>query len=367
MLELLKKSYKEIGVKGASTVTLRKRETVIKRIREEELLSEAEYEALADWLIGNESEVQVTALEQIEELFGEEDSEYTNEDEKELYILVCLLLYFYCLDQEDCRYALMVLCAGIMDGGVRSKLLYQKFTEILEKQRLEIRHVISTAKPPVMSEIKRLNKSIKDARKELQDEESFEYMQEHFDTLVRVALTQEQNLFILDNKCKELKQELANKSEEIDILWWMNNEWSEVYQKFFHECTVVELAIGIPYELNINTSYNLFPFSGKNIVKRIIGRYGTELSKKYSLSDYVCCMTDDMIMELHQYKYIGQIQPIFLAVNSMEACGKKEEDWKGMFKKSYGKYPGEIMLTPFDFAWGVQLELELSNHLGCNE
>lgn len=367
MLDLLKNCYREIGIKGVVGITLKKRENVIKKIREEELLSEAEYEALVNWLINNETEAQEEALESIENLFREEDTEYTNEDEKELHILVNLLLYFYCLDQGDCKYALVVMCAGMKEGVVRSKLLYHKFSEFLENQRLETRHVNSIAKSPTISEIKRLNKSIKDARKEIQDEESFEYTQEYFDALVRIALTQEQNLFVLDSRCKELQEEIDIKSEEIDILWWMNSEWSEVYQKFFSECSIFELSVGIPYELNNNSSYSVFPFSGKNIIKKIIARYGKDLSKKYSLSDYVCSLTDDMVEDICRRKYICQIQPFFLAANSMVVCGKDEEDWKGMFKKSYGKYPGELIYTPFDFAWEVQMELELSNYLGFNE
>lgn len=362
MEALLKKCYKETGILGANALTYENRCKTILRISEQEEITEESYHLIARWLMGEVFDETEECLTFLEKNFCMEDKEFSIKDEKEMQVLVAIILLNYCLNKEEVTIALRILCGHGIEMRLPCVSLYHKFLDVVENSRIKCRKIETTEGKIKSVGIKGLKTSIAESRKDLSDEE-YQYTTEQLDMLINIIEIQEQNIKTLEKKKMELQDQVACQREESDVLWWMINEWSHTYKKAFSEMSAEEMAIAIPLELNNNSEYNLLPYSAERIVSNLFHKFGKDSVKK-CLSDYIEYVSEDIAESLDMNETrIEKVQPILGSFCCIRKCGCEAAAWKGMLNKKYGSNADGIVLTPIEFANHFCLELELQNYL----
>lgn len=365
MRDLLRKCYKEVRIEGANSPLFQKRETSILEVCTENLLEEQEYYVITRWLLGEYGAETEECLVHIEEIFCEEDVDFTKEDEKELRLLCEILVYNYSEKHGMLEFALMILCGINIGKKLSSNIIYEKFKKLVDVERLSSsKDEKSKGKYPA-SAIKKIQKSIKDAKNNLSEGESFEYSSELLDLFVNeINILTQQNEYLYQQNI-ELKQLVTKQREETDILWWMMNEWSELYKKPFNKLNDREIAIAAPIGLYEHSQDTLFPYAGNQIILYFLEKC-EKPEQEYSISEYLKDINDDILSKnVFDFKTeeIEKVQCITRALYCMKQCGCEGDVWKGMFKKEYGREPDKVCLTPFAFANQFQRELELTSYL----
>lgn len=363
MRDLLRNCYKEVKIEGANASLFQKRAASIAAICTKGLLEKREYYVLTRWLLGKYDEETEECLVHIEELFCEEDVDFTKEDENELHLLCEVLVYDYSEKHSTLEFALMILCGVNIEKKLSSNIICQKFKELVDKERLFSRKGEGSEKKYPASTINKLQKSIKETKDALTEDEVFEYSSEHFDLLINeMNILTQQNKY-LHRQNTELKQLINNQKEEADILWWMMNEWSDIYEKPFSKLNEKEMAVAVPVELYHHLQHRLFPYAGNKMVYKFFEQY-EGLEQKLSISEYLKAINDELLKKLNLEKENAeQAQWITGALYCMERCGCEGDAWKAMFKKEYGGEVDSICLTPYEFANQFQRELELIGYL----
>ncbi len=365
MRDLLRKCYKEVRIEGANTPIFQKRETSLNKICSKNLLEEQEYYIITRWLLGEYGTETEKCLVHIEEIFCEEDVDFTKEDEKELRLLCEILVYDYSKRKGMLEFALMILCGVNIGKKLSSNIIYEKFKKLVDEERLSSRNDEESKGKYPASAMNKLQKSIKEVKNNLAEGESFEYSSELLDLLVdEVNILTQQNKY-LHQQNTELQQLVTKQREETDILWWMMNEWSELYEKPFNKLNDKEIAIAVPTELYNHSQYILFPYAGNKIIRNFLEKC-EDPEKKFSVFEYLREINDELLNRLN-YEFrteeIEKVQCITMALYCMERCGCEGDAWKAMFKKEYGGEVDSICLTPYEFADQFQWELELMGYL----
>lgn len=212
--------------------------------------------------------------------------------------------------------------------------------------------------------MKKLQKSIKEKKDNLAEDESFEYSSELLDLLVNeVNILAQQNQYLLQQN-EDLQRLLTGEREETDILWWMINEWSELYDKPFNKLNDKQIAIAAPIGLYEHLQDVLFPYAGNQIIRYFLEKC-EKPEQEYSISEYLKDVNDDFLCkDVFDFKMeqIEKVQCITRALYCMKQCGCEGDAWKVMFQKGYGTDPDEVCITPTAFAFQFQRELELASY-----
>jgi len=365
MRDLLRKCYKEVGIEGANTPLFQKREASIHEVCTKNLLEKQEYYVLTKWLLGEYDAETEECLVHIEEIFCEEDVEFTKEDEKELHLLCEILIYDYSERQDVLEFALMVLCGVNIGKTLTSNIIYEKFRKLVEVEKIASRNDEDSKGKYPKSTIKKLLKKIKEEKESLAEYESFEYSLELLDSLVNeVYILTQQNQYLYQQN-EDLQQLIIKEREETDILWWMINEWSELYDKPFNKLNDKQIAIAAPIGLYEHLQDVLFPYAGNQIIRYFLEKC-EKPEQEYSISEYLKDINDDLLyQDVFDFKIeeIEKVQCITRALVCMKQCGCEGDAWKVMFQKGYGTDPDEVCLTPLAFASQFQRELELASYL----
>lgn len=365
MRNLLRRCYKEVKIEGANAPIFQKRESSINAVCSNNLLEEQEYYVITRWLLGEYGAETEECLVHIEEIFCEEDEDFTKEDEKELRLLCEILVYDYSEKHDMLKFALMILCGVNIEKKISSNTIYEKLKKLVDAERISSRNAQKPKGEYPSSAINKLQMSIKKEKNNLAEDESFEYSTELLDLLVEEIniLTQQNNYLYQHNA--DLQQLIINQREETDILWWMMNEWSELYEKPFNKLNDKEIAIAAPMGLYEHSQDTLFPYAGNQIILYFLEKCENP-EQKYSISEYLEDINEDFLNKnVFEFKTekIEKIQCIIRALYCMKQCGCEGDAWKGMFKNEYGKEPEKVCLTPFAFANQFQRELELASYL----
>lgn len=358
MQDIIRNVYKEIGIRGANTVLFQKRVHVIDLILANDELEEQEYRVLTRWLLG-ENENTDECLEQIEGLFCEEDESFTKDNEEEFRILCELLLYQYCVKEEKMEYVMMILCGYSIGRKLSSNIMYQKFENMANDKRVSLRTISETGDKFPASINNKLQKSLKELKAQSGEDGDFEYTSDLIDLVVNeINILDKQNKYLYHTN-EQLQQTISCQREEMDVLWWMMNGWSETYQKSFDQMTEKELAIAVPVELYDHSQWELCPYSGERIVYEILNRKG-DSNQKMAISEYLTEMDENLLNKLNiEEDNPKKVQWIIGVLYCMKQCGLEQAGWKSMFKKRYGADVDSVCLTPYEFANQFQRELEL--------
>lgn len=365
MRDLLRKCYKEVRIEGANTPLFQKREVSIHDVYTKNLLKKQEYYILTRWFLGEYDAETEKCLIHIEEIFCEKDMDFKKDDEKELRLLCEILVYDYSEKHNMLEFALMILCGVNIGNKLSSNIIYGKFKKLVDKERLSSRNVEESKGKYPTSTINKLQKGIKEIKNNLAEDERFEYPSEFLDLLVdEVNILTQQNKYLYQQNTR-LQQLITKQREETNILWWMMNEWSELYEKPFNKLNDKEIAIAAPIGLYNHLQDNLFPYAGNQIIHYFLEKC-EKPEQEYSISEYLNEINDELLNKIifkFKTEKIEKVQCIIKALYCMKQCGCEGEAWKGMFKKEYGKEPDKVCLTSFEFANQLKQELELVSYL----
>ncbi len=365
MRDLLRKCYKEVRIEGANTPLFQKREASINEVCSKNLLAEQEYYVITRWLLGEYGAETEACLVHIEEIFCEEDVDFTKENEKELRLLCEILVYDYSEKHDMLEFALMILCGFNIGKNLSSNTVYEKLKKLVDAKRISLRNDQKTKGKYPSSAINKLQKIIKEKKNNLAEDESFEYSSELLDLLVEeINILTHQNKYLYQQNA-DLWQLVIKQREETDILWWIMNEWSELYEKPFNKLNEKEIAIAAPMGLYEHSQDTLFPYAGNQIILYFLEKCKNP-EQKYSISEYLENINEDFLNKFvfdFKTEEIEKVQCITGALYCMKQCGCEGDAWKGMFKKDYGREPEKICLTPVAFANQFQRELELASYL----
>lgn len=111
MEKILRQCYKERKIISANSIVFQSRIKSIESILKNGILEEAEWKILTNWLLREENKDVEDILIKLEEVFCQEDTNFTIEQNaKELPILVGILVYKYSKIEENYLLPMMIIC-----------------------------------------------------------------------------------------------------------------------------------------------------------------------------------------------------------------------------------------------------------------
>ena len=169
MEKLLRSCYDEAGILGANALIYEKRKDAIMTLIDDEILSRKNYADLTDWLMGKEERPEEVLI-QLEQVFCKYDEHFTlqgmqfeNAENKEVKILSMVLLYQYCVKNEDFEFPLKILCGAMVGYRIQSRMMEKKFDTMVSKYRISLRVGKELSKLKKMSAFTEAKKGITEA------------------------------------------------------------------------------------------------------------------------------------------------------------------------------------------------------------
>lgn len=357
----LRELYKEKEIKEINTTVMDKREHAMEKILKNDQLEYDEWELLVRWLVGavEDDEIIESILIKLEGIFCEFDEDFSKENEKEMHILVGELIYRYCQEAEEERFPLMVLCGYNIGYKIKSEKMYKRFVHLLNEWRLNIRQIESQEEEIKISDTEKIREKM-DAKQKKAEDEGTEWVadQEDWNGLLGVLGSCEKAIRALANKNRRYKKMLEVQREESDILWWILNEWSDIYEQSFRELKREQLTLSAPLELQKMIPYYLGPFAVKQVLYKVMslaqdGQLGMTLRQLVSTVD------EEILHEMDfDDWYCCELQPVMLALCCKVKAG--EEGWKSLFIRECKIDPDKVEMTLEEFTYQFYLELELA-------
>lgn len=371
MKDLLRKCYQDAGIKGANAKRFEDRAAAIQQILDDKnFFSKEEWTLLTKWAIGAvENSVVEEQMIDLEEAFCETDSEYSNENTKELHILIEMLLYQYCKETENLLLPSIIVCGYGVGWKLKNSFLYKKFLAFTYEARLALRQLdqcMLTGTLNTRASLRMIKAQLEPVTNTDEDEEEEEEEDKTID-IDQLAT----NLEVAEKQIKELRRQsrvlaftLTVQREESDILWWVLAEWSETSQKFYHSMSKEEAALLSAYELSNNVSFCLGPYASREILTKMIflGQTGEkECSSAVDLIDQL----DEKLPLSFENCSITELQPLLSALDAKKNAAQKGkvDEWQRYYEMTCEKDLKELSLTAFDFGWQLYLEIELGRLL----
>ena len=357
----LRELYKEKEIRDINTTVIDKREKSMEEILKNAQLEYIEWELLVKWLVGaaEEDETIEGILIKLEKIFCELDENFSKENGKEMQILVGELIYRYCQETEEERFPLMVLCGYNIGCKIKSEKMYKRFVHLVKEWRLNIRQIESQEEEIKISDAAKVRKIILAKQKKAEDE-GLEWAadQEDWRGLLGVLVSYEKAIRSLVNKSGHYKKMLEVQREESDILWWILNEWSNIYNQSFRELKREQLALSAPIELHKMIPYDLGPFAVKQVLYKVMS-LAQDGEMRMTLRQLVSTVDERLlhVMDFDDW-YCCELQPVMLALCCKVKAG--EEGWRSLFTRECKIDPDEVEMTLEEFTYQFYLELELA-------
>lgn len=361
MKDLLRKCYQEAGITNANATLYENRATVIQQILDrEDFFTKEDWILLTKWAIGAvETDAVEELLVDLEEEFCQTDEKYTNENKKELHILVELLIFQHCKKSEDYLLPSIIVCGYGIGWRMTSGMLYKKLLTYINEARLALRqqnqHTLTN-----LTALQTTKVLQEEASSDEEDEEK-----EQIDQIVNDLAKIEKHLNVLTKKNREFEFALSVQREESDILWWMLAEWSETCQRSYRDMGREEAALFSAYELSRNVSFSLGPYASNQILMKMISLGKTETQGFSSAATLIDRLDSELLPSFAECQ-ITEMQPILSALgakrNAFQQKGKSGE-WRLYYELNCGKDLDSLSLTEFDFGRQLYLEIELGRQL----
>lgn len=148
-----------------------------------------------------------------------------------------VLLYQYCVKNEDFEFPLKILCGAMVGYRIQSRMMEKKFDTMVSKYRISLRVGKELSKLKKMSAFTEAKKGITEA---INNEIPYEAgASELKNVLEQIELCQ-RNIKILAENETTYRNNMKARSEETNLLWWLVSEWSEYYQKGYENMKVEE-------------------------------------------------------------------------------------------------------------------------------
>lgn len=365
MEKLLRQCYKEKKIVMPSSIVFQNRITSIDQILKNEILDESEWKILTNWILGKENIKVEDILIKLEKNFCQEDVNFTIEkNEKELQILVGILIYKYSQNEENYLLPMMVICGYHTEKDVISNGLYQLFIQYINSTRLSIRHPNFLERSNYSLGIKQLKKSITEKKKKFEEEgANFSYGAAEINTMISLLEKYENNFEYIMQKEKYLLEKLKAQEEETDIVWWLLNEWSQSYNCSFSKLKIEERVLAASIELYRLNQYILGPYAIRSVIYRAISREKKHTSNIF-LENFIN-IVKNKVLELIDIEKIDpeQVQPILIALKCIYECKEStdEQAWKTLFEGRSKRKVADFKMSAEEFAYQLYLELELAH------
>lgn len=350
MKDLLRKCYQEAGITGANATLYESRSTAIQQILDNKDFFEKEnWILLTKWAIGAvKPEAAEELLIDLEVAFCQTDDGYTNENQKELHILVELLLFQYCKKSEDLLLASIVICGYGVGWRMTSGVLYGMFLAYTNEARLALRQ---------------------QNQRKLTGMATLQTTKAQGTTMTTAQIANdlakiEEQLCALTQKGQELDLALSVQREESDILWWMLAEWSETCGRSYRDMSREEAALFSAYELSRNGDFPLGPYASKQILMKMISLGKTSGQETASAAALIDRLDNELPLSFAECQ-ITEIQPILSALDAKRKAVQKGKSsgWRSYYELNCEKDLDSLSLTAFDFGRQLYLEIELGQQL----
>lgn len=365
MEKILRRCYKEKDIIGANSTIFKNRIASMKRILENRVLEDYEWEILTDWMLGIEKKDIEDILIKLEENFCEDDADFSKEKNvKELYILVGVLIYQYSKNEDNFLLPMMIVCGCRIGNSAINESLCQLFNRYINEMRLALRHRKLEEKTSYSIGISQLTDSIMEKKKKLEEDgEDFSYGSSELDSIVKLLEKCENSFRYIKQREIYLLNDLKAQREETDIAWWLLAEWSESYNCPFSELKIEEVVLAVSVELNNLNQYALGPYAIRQAIYKSIShlKKGTN---SISLENFVK-LVKGKIAELVDIDTmeVEQVQPILTALKCMYECKEStdEQAWKAIFEGRSKIKIDDLKMDVGEFAYQLYLELELEH------
>lgn len=366
MKDLIRKCYQEAGITNANAKLFENRVTAIQHILDnKDFFKKEDWTVLTKYAIGAVSGgIVESQLVDLEEAFCETDDGYTNENIKELHILVELLLYQYCQKTEDLLLASIVICGYGIGWKLKSSLLYEKFLSFINETRLALRQV-DRHMLVGMIDTRSSFRTIKAQLEAIVEEETTdETAEKEIEQLADDLEVAKKRLRDFDRQNRTLAFALSVQREESNILWWMVAEWSETYQKSYRDMSEEEAALFSAYELSNNINFSLGPYASKNVLAKMISLGRTKKQEHSPVATLIDRLDGKMLPSIEECQ-VTELQPILSALDAKEKAAQqgKADKWRQYYETNCEKDLDNLLLTPLDFCWQLYLEIELGRQL----
>lgn len=371
MKEFLRKCYQTAGITGANARLYEDRVTAIQEIlKDEGLFADEDWMLLTKWAIGvsnsNDVENQMVALE---EVFCETDPEYSNENERELHLLVGFLLYQYCKSTKNLLLPSIIVCGYTVGWRLKCQPLYEKFLAFTEEARLSLRQLDQELFPNhanMWASLQALKEKAEAAAdtKISTDESAVAGAAQSAPTASDLTALKER-LCVISTQNEALAFALSVQREESDILWWTLAEWSETCQRSYRDMTRDEAALFSAYELGSIVRLPLGPYASKQILMKMISLGKTAKGQgSISAVEMIDRLSGDILPSFKDCQ-ITELQPLLSALSAKQKAAQKgkSDEWRQYYEISHEKDLNAIQLTAFDFGQQLYLEIELGRQL----
>lgn len=365
MKDLLRKCYRDAGIKGANAKQFEDRTAAIQQILDNKnFFSKENWILLTKWAIGA---VETSAVEEklidLEEAFCETDSEYSNENTKELHILVETLLYQHCKETENLLLPSIIVCGYGVGWKLKNSLIYEKFLTFAYEARLALRQLdqhVFTGTLNTRASLQMIKVQLQLLTDMDEDEEEEEDATVDTNQLATNLETAKEEIKELRRQSRVLAFALTVQREESDILWWVLSEWSKTSQKSFRNMSKGEAALLSAYELSNNVSFFLGPYASKEILIKMISLSKTEEKEYFSAVELIDQLDEKLPFSFEDCS-ITELQPLLSALNAKKNAAQKGKvnEWQRYYEMTCEKDLKELSLTAFDFGWQLYLEIEL--------
>lgn len=359
MESLIKEVYKELGIARTIAETYAARAKAIKEAVDEERISQ--WTLLARWAMGVKTNVCDEVLDEVEEIFQNEDEGFSRDNEVELQALVEVLLYHRCYVYDDWAVAMTILCGDNLGYKLQSRKIFQKIETIINDARIGSRKVDKEARGfdtggNILKKIEKVSAEKKAAE---ENGEEFVCSGEVLDSIISWSKSIVNSL---DETFSIFYDIICCQREETDILWWMVNGWSDFYNKLYSKLSASEAAIAAPLEVFKKTNLKPGPYAYRQLLYKAVST-ATKSTKKLSLAQVMETVNDRVIKEAACYPVVEErFQPIMYAIKLKgKYNGNANMDaWKNEFENSVGKGADDFQMSPSEYACQLYLELELA-------
>ena len=282
-------------------------------------------------------------------IFNEGDITFSEGNTREISLLAGMFLFAY-VQEGYYELSVMLLLLDIRGCKPCQKELFERIMAVYIKRRMEIRETpkLENVKPAAF-------KKISEGEKEDWGT-GVDYVSARLAEQYRYIKAMNTNFNVL-------KEQLKNRKEESDLLWWMVAGWSDIYDCSFEAIGDKQAALAAPIEVMKYVSWVPSPIATQKIIKKALS--GKDLEKKYTVKDYISAADEKIFLDFWYMDYdlsdcVGFVPILELLQLRKQLPGKEELPavYK-LFGRNYDLSYLERKISVFDFACQLFYECEL--------
>ena len=296
----------------------------------------------------------IKKLSEFVKVFNEIDISFSEECTKEIPLLAGICILDYISEETGEELGVMISLAHERGGSPYVKEIYELIMQIFENSRIKAREVSECSEVKI------------GALKKITEDEKAEWAEGV--NYVTTALTeQNKHLKAINMNINLLKEQLMNKKEETNLLWWLIADWSEIYECSFQKLCDKQAAVVAPLEVIECVEILPGPISVKKIIQKALSGKNTE--NEYCVKDYIEAIGTEVLNAWDGKNYDLSLCVGFTPVLELlqgRIRFPKDDDLQTVYKLFEENYDITFLskkVSVIDFAYQLYLEFELINLL----